>query len=43
MTHGEQKFLSRGVAAGTLVGLAIGLMVALFVAMKPHLFAGLFQ
>ena len=43
MTPGEQKFLSRGVAAGTLMGLAIGLMIALVVAMKPHLFAGLIQ
>ena len=40
MTRGERKFLSRGVAAGTLMGLAIGLIIALFVAMKPHLFAG---
>ncbi len=43
MTHGEQKFLSRGIAAGTIMGLAIGLMIALVVAMKPHLFAGLLQ
>ena len=43
MTHGEQKFLLRGVAAGTPVGVAIGLIIALFVAMKPHLFAGLIQ
>jgi tetrahydromethanopterin S-methyltransferase subunit F len=43
MTQGEQKYLSRGVAAGTILGVAIGLMIALLVAMKPHLFAGLFQ
>jgi tetrahydromethanopterin S-methyltransferase subunit F len=43
MTHGEQKVLTRGVAAGTLMGIAIGLIIALFVVMKPHLFAGLFQ
>ncbi len=43
MTHGEQKFFSRGVAAGTLVGVAIGLIIALFVAMKPHLFVGFIQ
>jgi tetrahydromethanopterin S-methyltransferase subunit F len=43
MTQGEQKFLSRGVAAGTILGLAIGLIIALFVAMKPHLLAGLIQ
>jgi len=43
MTHDEKKYLSRGVAAGTLMGLAIGLIIALFVAMKPHLFAGLIQ
>jgi tetrahydromethanopterin S-methyltransferase subunit F len=43
MTPSEQKYLSRGVAAGTLMGVAIGLMIALLVAMKPHLLAGLFQ
>jgi hypothetical protein len=43
MTQGEQKYLSRGVAADTLMSVAIGLMIALLVAMKPHLFAGLFQ
>jgi tetrahydromethanopterin S-methyltransferase subunit F len=39
MTDGEQKMLSRGVAAGTLIGVAIGLMIALFIAIKPELFA----
>ena len=43
MTQGEQKFLFRGVAAGTLMGITIGLMIALVIAMKPHLFAGLIQ
>ena len=43
MTQGEQKFLFRGAAAGTILGVAIGLMIALVVAMKPHLFAGLIQ
>jgi hypothetical protein len=41
MTHGEQKMLWRGVAAGTMIGLAIGGMIALVIAMKPELFAGL--
>ena len=43
MTHGEQKMLWRGVAAGTIIGLAIGGMIALVIAMKPELFAGLIQ
>lgn len=43
MTTGEQKFLNRGVAAGTLVGLAIGGIIALFIAMKPEFFAALIQ
>jgi tetrahydromethanopterin S-methyltransferase subunit F len=41
MTHGEQKLLWRGVAAGTIIGIAIGGMIALVIAMKPELFAGL--
>lgn len=41
MTNTEQKFLMRGVAAGTLIGLAVGLILALFIAMKPDLFAAL--
>jgi tetrahydromethanopterin S-methyltransferase subunit F len=41
MTHGEQKMLWRGVAAGTMIGMAIGGMIALVIAMKPELFAGL--
>jgi tetrahydromethanopterin S-methyltransferase subunit F len=41
MTHGEQKMLWRGVAAGTIIGMAIGGMIALVIAMKPELFAGL--
>jgi hypothetical protein len=41
MTHGEQKMLWRGVAAGTIIGIAIGGMIALVIAMKPELFAGL--
>ena len=41
MTHGEQKILWRGVAAGTIIGMAIGGMIALVIAMKPELFAGL--
>ena len=43
MTAGEQKYLNRGVAAGTLVGLAIGGIIALFIAMKPEFFAALIQ
>lgn len=43
MTHGEQKVLWRGVAAGTILGLAIGGMIALVIAMKPEVFAGLIQ
>jgi hypothetical protein len=43
VTNGEQKFLWRGVAPGTIVGLAFGLMIALFIAMKPELFAGLIR
>jgi hypothetical protein len=43
MTNGEQKMLTRGVAAGTIMGLALGLMIALFIAMKPELFAGLIR
>lgn len=43
MTFGEQKMLTRGVAAGTVLGLAVGLMIALVIAMKPTLFAGLIQ
>jgi len=35
MIEGEQKVLTRGLAAGTLIGLAIGLITALFIAMKP--------
>jgi hypothetical protein len=41
MTHGEQKMLWRGVAAGTIIGMAIGGMIALVIAMKPELFAAL--
>ena len=41
MTHGEQKMLWRGVAAGTMIGMAIGGMIALVIAMKPELFAAL--
>lgn len=41
MTNTEQKFLTRGVAAGTLMGIAIGGILALFIAMKPDLFAAL--
>jgi tetrahydromethanopterin S-methyltransferase subunit F len=43
MTNGEQKMLSRGVAAGTIMGVAIGLIIALFIQMKPGLFAALIQ
>lgn len=43
MTHGEQKMLRRGVAAGTILGIAIGGMIALVVAMKPELIAALIQ
>ena len=43
MTSGEQKVLSRGVAAGTLIGLAIGGMIALVIAMKLEFFARLIQ
>jgi hypothetical protein len=43
MTHGEQKALWRGVAAGTMVGLAIGGMIALVIATKPGFFAALLQ
>jgi tetrahydromethanopterin S-methyltransferase subunit F len=41
MTHGEQRMLWRGVAAGTIIGMAIGGMIALVIAMKPELFAAL--
>jgi len=41
MTTGEQKTLSRGVAAGVLVGLAIGGIIALFIAMNPTVFSSL--
>jgi len=43
MTPGEQKFLYRGVAAGTLIGLALGLMIALAIAVKPEFFAVLLR
>jgi hypothetical protein len=43
MTHGEQKMLWRGVAAGTLMGMAIGGLIALFIAVWPAFFARLFQ
>lgn len=43
MTIGEQKMLTRGVAAGSILGLAVGLMLALFIAMKPALVARLIQ
>jgi tetrahydromethanopterin S-methyltransferase subunit F len=43
MTNGEQKMLSRGVAAGTIMGVAIGLIIALIIQMKPGLFAALIQ
>lgn len=43
MTHGEQKVLRRGVAAGTMLGLALGLMIALAIAMRPELLAGLIR
>ena len=38
MTHGEQKMLRRGIAAGTLIGLAIGGMVASIIALRPEIF-----
>jgi tetrahydromethanopterin S-methyltransferase subunit F len=41
MTTSEQKVLTRGVAAGTIVGVAIGLMIALFIAIRPDLFRAL--
>lgn len=41
MTHGEQRMLARGVAAGVLVGLAIGGMIALCIAIRPELFGAL--
>jgi hypothetical protein len=31
MTAAEQKMLTKGVAAGTIIGLALGLIAALFV------------
>lgn len=43
MTTGEQKVLTRGVAAGTLIGIAIGGIIALVLAMRPELFAALIQ
>ena len=43
MTSGEQKVLTRGVAAGALMGVAIGLMIALVIAMKPDFFAALLR
>ncbi len=39
VTNGEQRMLSRGVAAGTLMGVAIGLMIAFFIMAKPDFFA----
>ena len=39
MTNGEQKMLTRGVAAGTLMGVAIGFMIALLILAKPDFFA----
>ena len=41
MTTSEQKVLTRGVAAGTIVGVAVGLMIALFIAIRPDLFRAL--
>ena len=43
MTNGEQKMLTRGMAAGTLTGIAIGLMLALVIMMKPELFTALIR
>ncbi len=40
MTTSEQKVLSRGVAADTLIGVAVGMM-ALFIAIRPELFRAL--
>ena len=34
MTNTEQKMLTRGVAAGTVIGLALGLMIALFTILR---------
>ena len=39
----EQKLLSRGAAAGTMIGLALGGIIALFIAMRPEFFATLFR
>lgn len=39
VTNGEQRMLSRGVAAGTLMGVAIGVMIAFFIMAKPDFFA----
>jgi hypothetical protein len=38
MTQGEQKMLTKGVAAGTLMGMAIGLIIALAIVLRPDLF-----
>ena len=43
MTHGEQKMLRSGIAAGTLIGLAIGGMVAIIIASRPEIFSSLVQ
>lgn len=43
MTHGEQKMLWRGVAAGTLIGFVIGGIAALWIALRPEFFAALIQ
>jgi len=43
MTNREQKVLTRGVAAGTMIGLAIGGIIALFIQMKAEFFAALIQ